>query len=156
LLSLGCKRIAIIADNPAIWTAAERIEGFKKAIVTRKLDSDNSLIISGIHTSNEAEQATRELLNQRKKIDGIIAANDLIAFGVGQVKSHLNSNLHVVSFDEFPSAALMGVHTLNHDPQRLGRLTADVIMKRMTEPTADNHQTAVMKVSMSEEIQGVA
>jgi hypothetical protein len=50
----------------------------------------------------------------------------------------------------------MGVHTLNHDPQRLGRLTADVIMKRMTEPTADNYQTAVMKVSMSEEIQGVA
>jgi DNA-binding LacI/PurR family transcriptional regulator len=114
------------------------------------------LIISGIHTSLEAEQATRELMSQRKKVDGIIAANDLIAFGVGQVKSNLNSNLHVVSFDEFPSASLMGVHTLNHDPQRLGRLTADVILKRMGEPTADNYRTAVMKVAINEEIKGVA
>jgi hypothetical protein len=68
----------------------------------------------------------------------------------------MNSNLHVVSFDEFPSAALMGVHTLNHDPQRLGRLTADVILKRMFEPTGDNYQNAVMQVAISEEIQGVA
>jgi DNA-binding LacI/PurR family transcriptional regulator len=68
----------------------------------------------------------------------------------------MDSDLHVVSFDEFPSAALMGVHTLNHDPQRLGRLTADVILKRMNEPVADNYQSAVMKVSINEEIQGVA
>jgi hypothetical protein len=50
----------------------------------------------------------------------------------------------------------MGVHTLNHDPQRLGRLTADVILKRMYEPTADNYQSAVMKVAINEEIHGVA
>jgi hypothetical protein len=35
-------------------------------------------------------------------------------------------------------------------------LTADVILKRMNEPTADNYQSAVMKVAINEEIQGLA
>lgn len=151
LVSLGCKRIALIADKTSIWTASERIEGFKKAIITRKLDSDHSMIVSGIHTSAEAESATIELLKSKNAIDGIIAANDLIAFGVGQVKSKLNPNLHVVSFDEFPSAHHMGVHTLNHDPQRLGRLTAEVILKRMNTPISEVYETAVMRVEIAKD-----
>ena len=103
LLSQGCKKIALIADNPSIWTAAERITGFKKAALSRKLRSENTLVITGIHNSQEAEAATHKLLEE-EHIDAIIATNDLIAIGAGQVIMSTNSRCKVISFDDFDVA----------------------------------------------------
>lgn len=147
LLSQGCKKLALIADTPAIWTAAERITGFKKAALSRKLRSENALVISGIHNSQEAEEATRKLLDT-DNVDGIIATNDLIAIGAGQVIMATNSRCKVVSFDDFPSAKLMGIKTLDHDPVKLGHLAAEVLLKRIQNPTQNTFITENMKLTL--------
>ena len=147
LLSQGCKKIALIADNPSIWTAAERITGFKKAALSRKLRSENTLVITGIHNSQEAEAATHKLLDE-EHIDAIIATNDLIAIGAGQVIMSTNSRCKVISFDDFPSARLMGIKTLDHDPVKLGHLAAEVLLKRIQNPTQNTFITENMKLTL--------
>ena len=147
LLSQGCKKLALIADTPAIWTAAERITGFKKAALSRKLRNENTLVVSGIHNSQEAEEVTRKLLDE-DKVDGIIATNDLIAIGAGQVIMATNSRCKVVSFDDFPSAKLMGIKTLDHDPVKLGHLAAQVLLKRIQNPTQNSFITENMKLNL--------
>ena len=147
LMSQGCKKLALIADTPAIWTAAERITGFKKATLSRKLRSENALVVSGIHNSQEAEEVTRKLLEE-ESVDGIIATNDLIAIGVGQVIMATNSRCKVISFDDFPSAKLMGIKTLDHDPVKLGHLAAEVLLKRIQNPTQSTFITENMKLSL--------
>lgn len=147
LMSQGCKKIALIADTPSIWTAAERITGFKKAALSRKLRSENAIVISGIHNAQEAESATHKLLEQ-ENVDGIIATNDLIAIGAGQVIMATNSRCKVVSFDDFPSAKLMGIKTLDHDPVRLGHLAAETLLKRIQNPSHTNFTTENMKLSL--------
>ncbi len=148
LLEQGCKSIAIIADTTSIWTAAERIEAFKQAILSRKVDKKNVHIISNIHTSEEAGYATRELLSQHPDVDGIIATNDLIAMGVGQIVSATAAKVKVVSFDLFPTANLLNIATLDHDPKRLGRISAEILLKRIENPIERNFTAQVMKVGM--------
>jgi LacI family transcriptional regulator len=148
LLAQGCRSIAIIADTTSIWTASERIEAFKQALLSRKVDKKNVHIISNIHTSQDAGDATRKLLKENPEVDGIIATNDLIAMGVGQTVSTLSSQVKVVSFDLFPTANLLNIATLDHDPQRLGRISAELLLKRFENPTDRNFTAQVMKVSM--------
>lgn len=148
LLNQGCKKIAIIADTTNIWTASERIDAFKQAILSRKLDTENTVIVTDIHTSEEAASATSRLLAENPDIDGIIATNDLIAMGVGQTTSSLHEDVKVVSFDLFPSANLLNIDTLDHDPRRLGRLSAELLLRRFENPTEKNFRTEIMKVEM--------
>ena len=148
LLNQGCKKIAIIADTTNIWTASERIDAFKQAILSRKLDTKNTVIVTDIHTSEEAASATSRLLAENPDIDGIIATNDLIAMGVGQTTSSLHEDVKVVSFDLFPSANLLNIDTLDHDPRRLGRLSAELLLRRFENPIENNFRTEIMKVEM--------
>lgn len=148
LLEQGSKSIAILADTPSIWTASERVEAFKQAMLSRKLDKKNVHIISDIHTSEQAGSATKKLLKEHPEVDGIIATNDLIAMGVGQTVSASKLNIKVVSFDLFPTANLLNIDTLDHDPQRLGRMSAELLLKRFENPTERSFSTQIMKVSM--------
>jgi LacI family transcriptional regulator len=148
LLGQECKNIAIIADTTSIWTASERIEAFKQAMLSRKLDSKNVHIISNVHTSEEAGLATKKLLKENPEVDGIIATNDLIAMGVGQIINASKATVHVVSFDLFPTANMLNIATLDHDPQRLGRMSAELLLKRFENPTDRAFSTQIMKVSM--------
>ena len=155
LLLDNCEKIAIIADTLNIWTASERIEGFKKACLSRGVDQKNVHVVTGIHTTEEAKAATLSLLGSTSRIDGIIATNDLIAMGVGEVIHQEKSPIRVVSFDDFPSAELFDIKSLDHDPQKLGRLAADVLLKRIQNPTDTKYVTEVMKLELHERVRHV-
>lgn len=148
LLRQNCQKIAIIADTLNIWTAAERIEGFKKACLSRGVDQRDVHIVTGIHTSEDAKAATHSLLGSISRIDGIIATNDLIAMGVGEVLHQEKSEIRVVSFDDFPSAEMFGINPLDHDPQRLGKIAAEVLLKRIENPTSTKYLTEIMKLDL--------
>lgn len=148
LINGGAKKIAVIADTLNIWTASERIEGFKKACLSRRIDQKDVHIVTGIHTIDDAKAATHTLLGSTSRLDGIIATNDLIAMGVGEVVTQERPEITVVSFDDFPSADLLGIKTLDHDPQRLGLLAADVLLRRIGNPTELNFATEIMKLEM--------
>jgi DNA-binding LacI/PurR family transcriptional regulator len=68
--------------------------------------------------------------------------------GVGQVISEGEHNVHVVSFDLFATANLLKIATLDHDPKRLGRLSAEQLLRRFQNPTDSIFVTEVMKVEM--------
>lgn len=148
LLRLKCKKIAIIADTLNIWTASERIEGFKRACLSRGVDQQDVSIVTGIHTSEDARLATHNLLGTTSRIDGIIATNDLIAMGVAEVLHNERSEIKVVSFDNFPSSEVFGIKTLDHDARRLGGLAAEVLLKRIESPTEMQYVTEVMKLEL--------
>ena len=148
LVSKGCKRLALIADKVEIWTATERIEGFKKAVLANGLQAANSKVISGIHTSEQAEKVAEDLINHSQPYDGVIAANDLIAIGVGHALATSTSNIFVVSFDEFPSSRTMRIPTLDHDPKRLGKAAALALLDRIQHPTDENFITRTIDLNL--------
>lgn len=149
LVSKGCTRLALIADKTEIWTATERIEGFKKAVIAHGLQGANSKVISGIHTSERAENVAQELINHNQPYDGVIAANDLIAIGVGHALATGNANIHMVSFDEFPASRTMKIPTLDHDPKRIGKVAALSLLDRIEHPTDKNFVTHTIDLNLN-------
>ena len=115
--------------------------------MSRKFKYENSIVISVIHSAQGAAENSRKLLSE-DKVDGIIATNDLIAIGVGQAIIATNSRCKVVSFDDFPTAKLMGIKTLDHDPARLGQLAAKVLLERIKNPSQSKFVTENMKLAL--------
>jgi LacI family transcriptional regulator len=141
----GCKRIALMADLESIWTAEQRIAGFWTAAAEAGYPRDALTVISGVHTAEEARERCTDLL--MGEVDGIIAANDLIALGVGEAAQG-REGIRIISFDDFPSASLLGVVTLNHDARELGRLAAETLLARFENPTYERYLTEVVPVSL--------
>jgi LacI family transcriptional regulator len=148
LVARGCTKLALMADNVDIWTAKERIEGFKKAVAANGLQATDSKVIQGLHTIEVAEKAAKELLSNQNPFDGFILTNDLIATGVGHAVSNLKSNVVQVSFEEFPFSRSMGIPTLNHDPKRLGFLTSQALLKRMENPMSKDYAVHVLDLEL--------
>ena len=149
LVSKGCARIALIADNPEIWTASERIDGFKKSVAAHGLQATKSRVIPGVHTSEQAKVVTLELLAKNDGVDGFIASNDLIAIGVGHAISTTRSKVEMVSFDDFPSAQLMQIPTLNHDPRLLGNEAAKLLLERFENPEEVSFKTKTIPLKLN-------
>jgi LacI family transcriptional regulator len=149
LVSKGCTRLALIADKTEIWTATERIQGFKKAVTAHGLQAANSKVISGIHTSEQAENVAQDLINHNQPYDGVIATNDLIAIGVGHALATGSSDIHMVSFDEFPASRTMKIPTLNHDPKRIGKAAALALLDRIEHPTDENFVTHTIELNLN-------
>ena len=149
LVSRGCTRLALIADKVEIWTATERIAGFKKAVISHGLQAANSKVISGIHTSEQAENVAKELINHNQPFDGVIATNDLIAIGVGHALATSDSEIFMVSFDEFPASRTMKIPTLDHDPKRIGKAAALALLDRIEHPTDENFKIHTIDLSLN-------
>jgi LacI family transcriptional regulator len=81
LLSLGHRRIGIIAENATI-SGMERIKGYQKALENAGIEVDESLII-GINepTIDCAEIFAKELLSSGQRPTAIFGCNDMLAIG---------------------------------------------------------------------------
>ncbi|MGM7723811.1 LacI family DNA-binding transcriptional regulator [Metabacillus sp. Hm71] len=81
LLSLGHRRIAIIAEDATI-SGEERIKGYKKALENAGIEVDENLIITiNEPTIEGAEVHAKELLNNAQRPTAIFGCNDILAIG---------------------------------------------------------------------------
>jgi LacI family transcriptional regulator len=152
LASQGCNRIALIADNPEIWTASERIEAFKKSVVGHGLQATKCKVIPGVHTSEQAKIVALDLLAKQNGVDGFIASNDLIAIGLGHAITSTGAEIEMVSFDDFPSAQLMQIPTLDHDPKRLGTEAAKLLLERFDNPVESGFKTKTISLQLNAQL----
>src|SRR3954451_10732655 len=63
LLGHGHRRIAFLGDLPTIFTARERLRGYKEALASAGVDVDEDLIRTGLRDPQLAAQAVEELLS---------------------------------------------------------------------------------------------
>src|SRR5262249_17664476 len=59
LVESGHRRIAMIADSPRIFTAVERLRGYREALAAHGIPVDESLVRLGPHDAAGAEAAAR-------------------------------------------------------------------------------------------------
>lgn len=107
LLSLGCRAVVTVAgplDVPAGW---ERLAGFREGMERGGLP--RAPFVEGSFTQESGEVAMSLLLNEHPDVDGVFAANDLMARGVCETLREsgrtVPGDVVVVGFDD-SSAAL--------------------------------------------------
>ncbi len=82
LINLGYTRIAHLAGPPGLSITEDRLEGYKKALMDKKLGIDENMIVHGVGVDIDVTRKIAfELLSRRHRPQAIFAVNDPAAVG---------------------------------------------------------------------------
>lgn len=133
LVAAGHRRIAVLADRPAIYTATERLSGARSALVAGGVTLDPALVCDGLHDPAAARAAVATLLDQDDPPTAFFSSNNRITVGVVEELWSRSSDADVVGFDDFELSHLMPrpVTVVSYDVREIGRAGAELLFARI-------------------------
>ena len=84
LLELGHQRIAFLSGRLVAPWAAERLEGYRRALREAGLEPDDKLIFNAGSTTEDGAKAGLQMLNENCNATAVQAVNDLVAIGCAE------------------------------------------------------------------------
>src|SRR5690606_3995962 len=93
LLALGHRRIAMLSGPPAVTTAADRVAGYRRALVESGITPCDDLIAYGPYTLGSGFALAQQMMAQDDPPTAFFAANNFIA--VGALRGLRELGLHV-------------------------------------------------------------
>src|SRR4051812_14289574 len=133
LIAQGHIRIACIADEADLFTAHERLAGYRDALRAADLKEDPSLVITGNRDVRAAQVAVEHLLGlpDRRRPTAIFSANNRNTVGALHALAGRDRKVALVGFDDFELADLLGTSVVRADPWRLGEQAAALAFARL-------------------------
>ena len=139
LLDLGHRKIIFICGIKGVVTTDLRISGYKKAFSERGLEVNEDNFIECIRVDyEEAQKASKRLLNEKASFDAVIALNDFMAVGIMNVlKSSglsIPEEVSVAGYDNtvFSSIASTTITTVNQDIKLISRDSVDMVISKLS------------------------
>jgi LacI family transcriptional regulator len=147
LVAQGHARIAFVADPDVLYTASERLAGYRAAMRAAGLEADPDLIRLGSHDAAQAESVVRELLAlpPGRRPTAIFASNNRHTVGALRALRGLEQEVALVGFDDFELADLLAMPTtvVRHDSQELGMHAAALAFSRLEGAAGPSRQVIV-------------
>jgi len=107
LISLGHKRIAHVTGDLVTQAAAQRLEGYKKALAKKKIPFDEKYVFKTDYSRGQARSAAEKLLKMGEPATAVFVASDSMALEVMAVAKEagheIPKDLSIVGFDDNPS-----------------------------------------------------
>jgi LacI family transcriptional regulator len=111
LIRLGHRRIAMISGRKGLWTADERIAGFRETMEAAGLEVEPAFCVQAGYQSDRAERATVPMLTRPDRPTAIIGGNNVIALGALQAILDLGfrcpDDVSVAGIDDVPWSGLV-------------------------------------------------
>jgi LacI family transcriptional regulator len=133
LLAHGHRRIAFVGDDLSLSTARERLAGYRAALAAAGV-SEEAELVSVANSTSEAARASVARLVRRpagERPSAILSGNNRCTIGVLQALGTRRRRIALVGFDDFELAELLEVTVIRTDPYRIGRLGAELALRRM-------------------------
>ena len=146
LAAHGHRRVGYLGDAPDIFTAVERVRGFRQAVASLALDVDPALVRQGLHDSAGAQEQAASMLAGANPPTALFASNNVITVGaLRALRQRRGQALALVGFDDFDLADLIDppVTVIAVDAAALGRRAAERLFARLAGNTA-SPQTEVL------------
>jgi LacI family transcriptional regulator len=144
LLDRGHRRVAHVAGTPGMHVAADRLDGYRRALDEAGVAHDPALVVAADFTRAGGAVAMRALLALPEPPTAVFAANDLLAIGaLDVIREHgltVPGDVALVGFDDIDAAALMSpplttvVNPAYEWGQTAGRVLLDRMLGRVTGP----------------------
>jgi LacI family transcriptional regulator len=107
LISLGHKKIAHITGDLVTQAAAQRLEGYKRALKKKNLEFRQDYVFKTDYSRGQARQAAENLIKMAEPPTAVFVASDAMALEVMTVARELGKSLprdlSIVGFDDNPS-----------------------------------------------------
>jgi LacI family transcriptional regulator len=133
LLGHGHERIAFVGDNRRLFTARERLKGYRKALALAGAAAGDDLVALDCSTWEDAAEAVQRLLAlpSGRRPTAIFGGNNRCTVGVLHALRARRRRLALVGFDDFELADLLEVSVVRTDPYRLGALGSELAFARL-------------------------
>jgi LacI family transcriptional regulator len=134
LIAGGHRRVAFLGDRPTIFTAQERLRGYRAALAAAGIAADPGLERLGLTESGAAAAAATRLLLGSDAPTAIFAGQNLITVGVVRALRELGRQhrVAVVGFDDVVLGDMLepGISVVMQDPYALGREAAELLFSQ--------------------------
>ena len=137
LINSGYKDIAIITGKIQETSAIERLDGWKRALNEMGLKVNNDLIGIGDFKIQSGYKIMRKMLEQNKRPQALLAANNNIAYGavkaIREKGLRVPNDLYVVCFDATDNTGLMSIKlpSMIQPAEKIGEIALEIIIKRL-------------------------
>lgn len=138
LVARGCERIGMITGPVGVPASQDRIAGFRQALAHRGTAFVPSAV--GAFTRDSGEAAMAQLLREHPDLDGVFAANDLMAQGALAALDHAGrrvpADVAVVGFDDSSAAtaARPALTTIRHPLEDMAAESTRLLLSRVDSP----------------------
>jgi DNA-binding LacI/PurR family transcriptional regulator len=111
VLEQGHREIAVIGGPPRLWTAQQRLAGYREAFAGSGLDPDAVPVLHGDYRQASGRELAAEVLASDPRPTALICMNDLMAIGAmeycREVGLRVPQDVSIVGFDDLPVSALL-------------------------------------------------
>jgi LacI family transcriptional regulator, galactose operon repressor len=135
LLREGHERIAFVGDSLELFTAAERLAGYRAALTDAGVELRPELVQTGSHDAEHAEATVRALLElpAERRPTALFTTNNRNTVGALRALRDAPRPLALVGFDDFELADMLAtpVTVVRHAPEEMGRIGAELAYARL-------------------------
>lgn len=135
LCDIGHRRIGFLGGNQEIWTARERLAGYREALSATGRDEDPDLEVVDVDAVDRAAEATRHLLAAAHPPTAIFSAQDRITIGAVTALHDLGRQHDVAlfGFDEIPFSEQLSpaVAVVAQNPYEMGSCAGKLLLDRL-------------------------
>ena len=142
LAGYGHRRIAFVGDRHDLWTAQQRLLGFREVMLGVGLEPD--LVHLDVDGSEQACVVVTDLLELPDPPTALFTAQNLLTIGAVMALQQRRAEgadetgaVALVGFDDFPLADLLdpGVTVVAQDVAEMGRRAAELLFDRLSGAT---------------------
>jgi len=142
LLRQGHRRIGYLGDAPEIFTASERLGGYRKAMAAAGCAVEESWVSMGKPDPVGTRLALNRMLSGPAPVTALMCGNNRTTVAVLRELADLPTRPALVGFDDFELADLLAVPVtvVAQDPVRMGRTAAELLFRRLRGEKADTQR----------------
>jgi DNA-binding LacI/PurR family transcriptional regulator len=146
VLEQGHRRVAIIGGPTALWTAGQRMAGYREALAAYGIDPLAVPVATGDYQQESGFECARRLLEgpYAERLTALICANDLMAIGAmlycRRAGLRIPEDISLCGFDNTPLAALIepGLTSVDQSGRSLGIAACRLLLRLIAPQDEDN------------------
>ncbi|MYW05553.1 substrate-binding domain-containing protein [Streptomyces sp. SID3343] len=133
LIRYGHRRIAFVGDRLEIFTARQRLRGYRDALAEAGLDVDPALVYNGLPHHDTTRAWLRDVLASDAPPTGVFCGNSRCTVETLRAIAQSPVRPALVGFDDFELADLLvpAVTVVAQDPFGIGRTAAQLLFRRL-------------------------
>jgi len=150
LVEHGHRRIGFISDDADIYTAAERLRGYRRALEDAGIPFDHDLVTQEPPTPDTIVRALDALLAGPAPVTAVFCGNSRVTVGVLRELARRDVRLALVGFDDLELGDLLqpGLTVVSQDPAALGAAAARLLFERIRAGSGSRPQTVTLDTEL--------
>jgi LacI family transcriptional regulator len=133
LIANGHRRIGYLGDESGIFTAGERLRGYRRAMAESGLTIDDEWIVMGRPDTGTLRPILDSMLNRANPVTALFTGNSRLTVAALRELAGRAHRPALVGFDDFELADLVvpSISVVAQDPAGLGRVAAQLLFERL-------------------------